>query len=393
MQIYVSGIGIVSAIGIGVEENFASLAASTDGLGDITLFETSHNLKVGEVKATNEELKARLHLPKNKTYSRSALLGMVAAQEAVKDAKIDTKTLRIGLISSTTVGGMDLTYHFYEAFAADNSKGRLREVAPHDCYDSTNEIAKLCDINGYTTTISTACSSAANAIMLGARLIRQGYLDCAVVGGTDALCKFTLNGFHSLMILDQAKCRPFDDTRTGLNLGEGAGYIVLQREDTLQRKAYCKVAGFANTNDAFHQTASSAEGIGPFKAMEQALKMSSLKPEEISYINVHGTGTNNNDSSEGSAIKALFNNNLPPISSTKPFTGHTLAAAGGVEAVFSVLAIDRGVIFPNLNFKIPMAELEIVPQTKFQTGVKIDTVMSNSFGFGGNCSSLIFSKI
>lgn len=392
MQICVSGLGIVSAIGIGVDENYKSLASSTDGLGAITLFETSHSMPVGEVKATNDELKARLHLPKNRTYSRSALLGMLAALEAVKDAKIDTQALRVGLISSTTVGGMDLTYHFYEEFSANNNKGRLREVAPHDCYDSTNEIAKLCNITGFTTTISTACSSAANAIMLGARLIKQGYLDCAVVGGTDALCKFTLNGFNSLMILDSVKCRPFDDTRAGLNLGEGAGYLVLQREDTLNRKAYCKVAGFANTNDAFHQTASSAEGVGPFKAMTQALKMSGLEPKDISYINVHGTGTNNNDASEGSAIKAVFNNNLPPISSTKPFTGHTLAAAGGVEAVFSVLAIDQGVIFPNLNFNTPMAELGITPETKFKTGVKVDAVMSNSFGFGGNSSSLIFTK-
>ena len=393
MKIYVTGLGVVSGIGLGVAENIASLRKHQHGMGKVTLFPTELDVPVSEVKYSNEELKRLLSLDIQKTFSRTALLGMLAAREAVDDARLDLNTLRVGLISSTSVGGMDLSEHFYNAFKKDNRKGRLREVISHDCGASTEMIADYLKVNDFVTTISTACSSAANAIMLGARLIRQGYLDCAVVGGTDALCKFTLNGFHSLMILDQAKCRPFDDTRTGLNLGEGAGYIVLQREDTLQRKAYCKVAGFANTNDAFHQTASSAEGIGPFKAMEQALKMSSLKPEEISYINVHGTGTNNNDSSEGSAIKALFNNNLPPISSTKPFTGHTLAAAGGVEAVFSVLAIDRGVIFPNLNFKIPMAELEIVPQTKFQTGVKIDTVMSNSFGFGGNCSSLIFSKI
>ena len=392
MQICVSGLGIASAIGIGVEQNFQSLLRGADGLSSITLFDTIHDFQVGEVKASNEELKQILGLSSGKTYSRTALLGMVAAKEAIKDSGINTKELRVGLISSTSVGGMDLTPEFYTEFAADNSKGRLRYVASHDCFDSTDKIAKYCDIKGFTTTISTACSSAANAIMLGARLIRQGYLDCAVVGGTDALCKFTLNGFQSLMILDPNKCRPFDESRAGLNLGEGAGFIVLQREDTLKKEAYCRLAGFANANDAFHQTASSAEGNGPYLAMSQALKMSGLDAENISYINVHGTGTSNNDASEGAAVIRLFGDKLPPISSTKPFTGHTLAAAGGLEAVFSILAINKGVIYPNLNFSEPIKSLGIIPQTELKTNVKITSVMSNSFGFGGNSSSLIFTK-
>ncbi len=392
MQICVSGIGVVSAIGIGVEENFKSLSLGHDGLSAVTLFETIHPFPVGEVKATNQRLKELLNLPSKKNFSRTALLGMLAAKEALQDSGINTKELRVGLISSTSVGGMDVTPNFYKEFAINPLKGKLRDVVSHDCYDSTEKIASYCDIEGFTTTISTACSSAANAIMLGARLIRQGYLDCAVVGGTDALCQFTLNGFNSLMILDTNKCRPFDESRTGLNLGEGAGFIVLQSANTLKRQAYCTLAGFANANDAYHQTASSAEGIGPFAAMSGALKMSGLTPNQIDYINVHGTGTANNDSSEGTAIRNLFGDKLPPLSSTKAFTGHTLAAAGGLEAVFSILAINKGVIFKNLNFKTPMATLGITPQTEHKTGVEIKAVMSNSFGFGGNSSSLIFSK-
>lgn len=392
MQICVSGIGVVSAIGIGVKENFKSLESGKDGISSITLFDTIHPFPVGEVKATNSELKARMNIPQKRSYSRSTLLGMMAAKEALADADINTKELRVGLISSTTVGGMDLTHNFYKEFLIDQTKGDLRDVVGHDCYDSTEKIAQYCDIDGYRTTISTACSSAANAIMLGARLIHQGYLDCAVVGGTDALCQFTLNGFNSLMILDTNKCRPFDETRTGLNLGEGAGFIVLQSTETLTRKPYCTLAGFANTNDAFHQTASSAEGVGPYKAMSQALEMSGLTTDKIDYINVHGTGTSNNDASEGAAIKQLFGNKIPPISSTKAFTGHTLAAAGGVEAVFAILAINKGVIFKNLNFNTPIEGLGLVPQTEHQSNREVKSVMSNSFGFGGNCSSLIFSK-
>ena len=392
MQICVSGIGVVSAIGIGVEENFKSLESGKDGISSITLFDTIHPFPVGEVKVTNSELKARMNIPQKRSYSRSTLLGMMAAKEALADADINTKELRVGLISSTTVGGMDLTHNFYKEFLIDQTKGDLHDVISHDCYDSTEKIAQYCDIDGYRTTISTACSSAANAIMLGARLIRQGYLDCAVVGGTDALCQFTLNGFNSLMILDTNKCRPFDETRTGLNLGEGAGFIVLQSSETLTRKPYCTLAGFANTNDAFHQTASSAEGVGPYKAMSKALEMSGLTTDKIDYINVHGTGTSNNDASEGAAIKQLFGHKIPPFSSTKAFTGHTLAAAGGVEAVFAILAIDKRVIFKNLNFKTPIEGLGLVPQTEHQSNREVKSVMSNSFGFGGNCSSLIFSK-
>lgn len=392
MQICVSGIGVVSSIGIGVDANVASLASQKDGMGSITLFDSTHNLPVSEVKASNGELMQLLSLPERSTYSRTALLGMLAANEALKDAAVDLNKLRVGLVSATSVGGMDLTYGFYEEFARDNAKGRLRDVVSHDCYDSTSKIAEYCGIRSFSTTISTACSSAANAVMLGARLIRHGYLDCVVVGGTDALCKFTLNGFSSLMILDSQKCRPFDSSRAGLNLGEGAGYIVLQRADTLARKPYCLLGGFANANDAYHQTASSAEGNGAYLSMSQALKMSGLKLSDIGYINVHGTGTPNNDASEGAALRRLFGDNVPPFSSTKSYTGHTLAAAGGVEAVYSILSIDRGMVFPNLNFATPIEGLGLIPETSFSEGNDIGAVMSNSFGFGGNNSSLIFTK-
>lgn len=396
MKICVGGIGAVSAIGFGAEENRASLAAGHDGLGPVTLFETVHHIPVGEVKADNARLAARLSLPPGRTFSRTSLLGMTAAAEALADAGLGEAGqrygLRLGLISATSVGGMDLTGEFYRDFMRDPSSGRLRMAASHDCYTSTRDIAAHCGITGFATTVSTACSSAANAIMLAARMIRAGLLDAAVAGGTDALCRFTLNGFGSLMILDGAKCRPFDASRAGLNLGEGAGYVVLQREDTLRRSPYCELAGWANANDAFHQTASSAEGEGACLSMTGALRSAGMSPGEVDYINVHGTGTPNNDASESAAMRRIWGADVPPFSSTKPFTGHTLAAAGGLEAVFSVLAIAHGALWPNLNFEAPIDGPGLTPQTSYVDGIEIGSVMSNSFGFGGNNSTLIFRK-
>lgn len=417
MKIYVTGLGVVSGIGLGVAENIASLRNHQHGMEKVTLFPTDLNVPVSEVKYSNDELKRLLSLDVQKTISRTALLGLLAAKEAITDARLDVTTLRTGLISSTSVGGMDLSEHFYEAFKEDHSKGRLREVISHDCGASTEIMADYLGIKDFVTTISTACSSASNAIMLGARMIRHGLLDAVVVGGTDALCKFTLNGFNSLMILDAEHCRPSDASRAGLNLGEGAGYLVLQSETSLQeslqkplkempeaslnklseashpRAPYCLLSGAANVNEAFHQTGSSPEGDGAYWAMQEAIIQSTIRPEEIDYINMHGTGTPSNDLSEGLAIRRIFGENAPAFSSVKAFIGHTLGASEGIEAVYSVLSIHHGFVYPNLNFKEPIAETGLIPETSFRERLPIRHVLSNSFGFGGNNSSLLFSSL
>lgn len=398
MKIYVTGLGVVSGIGIGVSENMEALRQGKHGIGKVTLFPTALDVPVSEVKHSNEELKQLLSIPSQQTISRTALLGMVAAKEALEDSRLNLllsrpsqQSLRIGFISATSVGGMDLSEHFYESFKENPARGRLREVISHDCGASTEQIASYLGISDFITTISTACSSAANAIMLGARMIKHGQLDAVVVGGTDALCRFTLNGFNSLMILDKAHCRPFDRSRTGLNLGEGAGYLVLQPESSLQKTPYCELSGYANTNEAYHQTGSSPEGDGAFLSMSEAIASSGIAPEEIDYINVHGTGTPGNDASEGMALWRIFGKHVPPFSSVKAFIGHTLGASEGIEAVYSVLSIYKGMIYPNLNFMEAMPETELIPETSFREGVPVRHVLSNSFGFGGNDSSLLFS--
>lgn len=381
------GVGIVSALGMGVEAHLQALTQERDGLRQPHYFHTIHNVPVGEVPYSNDELKSLLGIGR-RTVSRTALLGMLAAEEALTDAKI-TDRQRVAFISATTVGGMDLTPHFYSDYMTDKSSGKLRYVAQHDCASSTNMIKEYCQIGGFSSAISTACSSAANAIMLGQRMLDNGLVDVVVAGGTDALCAYTLNGFKSLMILDTCKCRPMDNRRAGLNLGEAAAYIVMRRE---AQSGYCRLSGYGNANDAHHQTAITTEGIGPQRAMRDALAKASLLPSDISYINVHGTGTANNDLSEGNAMRAIWGKELPPYSSTKSFTGHTLAAAGSVEAVFAALAIRKQMLWANLRFNQQIDGLPISPVTSTTKSV-VNHVLSNSFGFGGNCSSLIFSKL
>lgn len=394
-KVAITGMGILSSIGNNVEENYHALVNGKTGISSIENFDTIHKdvIKVGEIKLTNQQLAQQLGLASSNNLSRTAMLGAIAAQQAVENAGIQNMNdCRSGLISATSVGGMDMTEkYYYEYF--ENEACR-KYITSHDAGDSSHKIAEHIGLKGFVTTVSTACSSAANAIMLGARMIQSGQLDRVIVGGTDALAKFTINGFKTLMILSDTYNTPFDNNRKGLNLGEAAAFLVLESDEIVRkenRKVLAYVSGFGNANDAFHQTASSENGEGAFLAMQKALKTADLKSSEIDYINAHGTATPNNDLSEGRAILRIFEENVPEFSSTKAFTGHTLAAAAAIEAVYSVLALQHNVIFPNLNFETPMEEFDLIPQTTLKEKA-IQHVLSNSFGFGGNCSTVIFSK-
>lgn len=385
---------MISAIGNNVQEAYINLLNAKTGIGKVDHLKTRYKDEyvLGEVKLSNEQL---MDLTGNHSpaLNRTSLLGIAAASEALKNSGIDLKNgLRTGLISSTTVAGMCKTELYYGEMVSEGK--HLEVLDAHDCGESTEEIADHLGIKDFVTTISTACSSAANAVMLGCRMIKHGMLDRVIVGGVDSLSKFTFNGFNTLMILDKEWCRPFDEHRKGLNLGEAGAFIVIESEASLKKrngKALAKVAGYANANDAYHQTASSPDGLGATTAIREALEMSGLKPSQIDYINMHGTGTPNNDQSESKASVNVFGDKVPKFSSTKAYTGHTLAAAAGVEAVISVLSLQNNKIFPNLNFTTPISEFGLVPVTKV-TDHQMEHVLSNSFGFGGNCSSLIFSK-
>ncbi|MDR3094520.1 MAG: beta-ketoacyl-[acyl-carrier-protein] synthase family protein [Bacteroidales bacterium] len=392
--IVITGVGIISALGTGVNNTLTALQNGISGIAPVRYLNTMHHhFPAGEVKYSEDELRALLHIPKGQITTRTSLLGIAAAKEALETARlVDFSRLRVAFISGTTVGGMEKTELHYLDFLDNDSKNEY--IAVHDCGICTEMIADYFGGFSMVATTSTACSSAANAIILGANLIKEGRVDIAVAGGSECLTKFHLNGFNTLKILDSQPCRPFDRDRAGLNLGEGAAYVVLESaESAVQRNvpAVCRLSGYANACDAYHQTASSPNGEGAYLAMQQSLDMAAILPQDIDYINAHGTGTPNNDLSEGIAIMRLFGNNIPPVSSTKPFTGHTTSAAGGVEAVISILALQHCFIPANLNFENKSDELDFKPVTQM-VKINLKHVMSNSFGFGGNDSALIFSK-
>jgi 3-oxoacyl-(acyl-carrier-protein) synthase len=395
--VFITGLGMITSIGNNLSENLKSLNNGISGIGTMHWLRSAHQaeLPVGEVKYSNEELAAISGLSPG--LPRTALLSAVASKQALLDAGWDNlHSMRTGFISANTVGGMDKTEKFFKLFSKNESTGKLADVVHHECGAVTELVADFLGIRHFVSTVSTACSSSANAIFTGDRMIRAGLLDFALVGGADALTLFTLNGFNTLMILDKEPCKPFDENRQGLNLGEGAAYLLLASASgmkLLNKKPYARITGYANANDAFHQTASSPEGTGSYLAMKGALEKAGLKPADIDYINLHGTGTQNNDIAEATAISRIFNPSFPKMSSTKAFTGHTLGASGAVEAVYSVLAIQHGMIFPNLRFRTPMKEFSFQPVTACLTNQQVQHVLSNSFGFGGNCSSLIFSAV
>ena len=397
-SIVITGEGIVCAIGLDKDAVLASLRERRTGIGTMRYLRSVHQeLPVGEVPLSDEEMRRQLGLVDAQLVNRTTLMGMLAVRQALADAAIDVSTvkrqpLRLVLVSGTTVAGMDITERFFREL--QDSDEHLRCLLSHSAGSSTRLIADYFGIFDEYTTISTACSSAANALILGANLLKAGQADIVVAGGTEALSVFHLNGFNSLMILDHEQCRPFDETRAGLNLGEGAAFVVLEREEqALQRRAevHGYLLGYGNACDAFHQTASSEDGEGACLAMTEALRMAQLQPGDIQYVNAHGTGTPNNDQSESVALRRVFGERMPLVSSTKGFTGHTTSASGSIETVICLLALRHQFVPANLGCTQPLSG-GIVP-TMGEDHCELRHVLCNSFGFGGNDTSLVVSSL
>jgi 3-oxoacyl-[acyl-carrier-protein] synthase-1 len=392
--VFIVNTGVITAIGGDTDACRHSLLDGRSGIGKARFLHShwADTIPVGEINQGNDTLADACRLPRH--LPRTALLSCVAARQAWQPFEGKEHLLPISFFSANTVGGMDRTEAFYEGLQHDPHHGSPAGFLYHECGAVTRIVARSLGFEGWTTSVSTACSSSANSLMMAAQAIRAGLIDVAVAGGADALCRFTLNGFNTLGILDRQPCQPFDANRRGLNLGEGAAYLVLMSEKAL--KAYgaeplAVVSGWGNANDAYHQTASSPEGAGNALAMKAALGAAGVLPHEISYINLHGTGTENNDLAEGRAIEAIFGSIVPAASSTKAFTGHTLGAAGAVEAAFSVLCLQGQLVPANLRWQQQMPELSFRPITELRSGQRLRHVLSNSFGFGGACSSLVFS--
>ena len=394
--VYITGSGIVCAAGLCAQEVLSTLLSGTSGIAPLKYLQTEHHeFPVGEVKLSDAQMRDRLGIPETEITTRTALQGMLALGEALKEAGLRREDLRqAGFISGTTVGGMDQSERYYLDFIENDSRNAyLRE---HDCGSCSEMIADHYGDFAFIDTISTACSSAANAIGVAAELIRLGEAEIVVAGGAECITRFHLNGFNSLMILDRQPCRPFDAQRAGLNLGEGAAYVVLESEESLKRRGarpLARLSGYGNACDAFHQTASSPDGEGAYRAMCKALADAGLEPSDIDYINAHGTGTPNNDLSESQAMLRVFAQALPPMSSTKSITGHTTSASGSIETVICLLALREHFLPVNYGWSHPMPENGIRPNMDLSRGTVLRHVLCNSFGFGGNDSSLVISAL
>lgn len=392
-KVFVTGMGMISALGVGVEANLTALLQSRSGIKLISHIDSIYKgkLPAAEVDFSNEELEKMIpKLDSSKQYIRGQLLSIIAVNEAIKQAGLSKLDLiNLPIIGANTVGGMDFSENNYDNYLSVDSY-YFNEA--HSGGETTRKIADYLKSDGFISTINTACSSSANAIMLGARLIKSGRAKRVLVGGSDPLTKFSVNGFSSLMIYDNGVCKPFDKDRNGLNLGEAAAFLILESEEVCNTKIkLAEVLGYANRNDAYHSSASSPDGEGAYLSMHNALKMANIAADKIDFIHAHGTATPNNDNTEITAIKRIFQDKIPLFASSKSYLGHTLGAAGAVNAICSILTINNSFVFGNLNFTSP-DENSLSPVASTLEGVNIDYVMSNAFGFGGNNTSLVFGK-
>ena len=393
MKIYITGTGIVSGIGNSINETYNALLTEKTGLTQKEYPNLNRSFYTASVSLSNSQLAKSCNC-KNEKISRSSLLGLKAAIECWGENQIHPN-IKTGIISGTSVGGMDRSEIFYRSHLA-NEPANFNDLMFHDSGSVIEKVADHLNITDYINTISTACSSSSNAIMHGARLIKAGKLDRVLVGGVDALSEFTISGFKSLMIYNDELITPFDKDRNGLNLGEGAGFLLLESEASIAKtgnKILAEVSGYHNSSDAHHQTATSPTAIGATLALKKKKKNANLKIEDIDYINSHGTGTGNNDLTESVAYTNVFKENIPPFSSTKAYTGHTLAASGAIEAIFCILSLNNNVIFPNLNHKNSIPETNLTPVTTVTKDVNLTHILTNALGFGGNCTALIISKV
>ncbi|MDD3876206.1 MAG: beta-ketoacyl-[acyl-carrier-protein] synthase family protein [Bacteroidales bacterium] len=395
INVFVTGMGLVSALGSNVNENLKGLRSGQTGIKKSRFFASKYAEThfFGEVNKSTETLIESIKLTSKLGLTRTDILAMIAFNEAIHDAGLapeEISSFDTAFISASTVGGMCA----HDELFADAQLPEKPSVYLFS-YPFAAHALKIIEefkIRGISNTINTACSSSANAITMGTKLIQSGRVKRAIVGGADSLSKYTANGFNALRILSDDPCRPFDTNRKGLSLGEGAAYLVLEAEEqTFVKKKYARISGFSNTSDAFHLSSLSEEAEGVKMAIEKALTSAGLKPGMIDYINTHGTGTENNDKVELLGLSKVFGL-IPPYNATKSYTGHSLGAAGSMEAIIALLSLNYKELYPSLYCENPIDE-QTPPLKKYQNNVDIKHVLSNSFGFGSNCTSLIFSKI
>lgn len=390
-MIAVTGLGLISALGGSVVETWKAMRENRTGLGALSLFDSPQwrHVPVAQVREPCTNTNGR--------FNRCQRLALCAAGRAMEDAdaRIAVKPIadRFAVAVGTCTGGMleseQILADYGEDFPAHIDR---RTFQQHPCSAVTDALAEQLGLHGRRTTVSDACASGGSAIAMACDWLNLGLADRVLAGGVDVITRLTLHGFGSLMILDEKGCRPFDADRRGMSLGEGAAFFVLEREaDARKRGAtiHAHVAGWSCRCDAHH--VSRPSGVGIRQAMRSATEMARLSPAQVDYINAHGSGTIDNDRVEAEAIHEVFGDHPVPVSSTKHYFGHTLGAAGAIEAVVSVLVLREQSLPPNLGMTTPDTRLPVHLVTAWQN-TPVLAAMSNSLGFGGANASLVFTR-
>jgi 3-oxoacyl-[acyl-carrier-protein] synthase-1/3-oxoacyl-[acyl-carrier-protein] synthase II len=370
-RVFIAGVGIISALGRGRRAHAEALARAAGGVKPLSLFPASHPqpLPVGEIRA----------LEQAGTVPRTHQLALIAAREALDHADGPPDAIVLGVAG----GGMSTTEVLLKEKIGDPSRYR-----DHAAGSVAAHIARAVGCRGPVLTVSTACSSGSVALAMAMEMIRSGRADSVLAGGADALCRLTYYGFHALQLVDPVGARPLDRNRRGMTVGEGAAMLLLTAADTPGGDALCELLGAGLSCDAYHPAAPQPQGLGALSAMRQALDDAGVKPSEIDYIHLHGTGTIDNDLAEARAVNALFGREMPLLSSTKGATGHTLGAAGAMGAVIAAIGVHEGLVPASRGYQNPDPELNLAPvMAPLQTEVR--RVLVNAFGFGGNNASLV----
>ncbi|MBQ5700102.1 MAG: beta-ketoacyl-ACP synthase II [Alphaproteobacteria bacterium] len=413
-RVVVTGMGIVSPVGTGVEYVWKNILAGKSGVRKIDSFDVSdlasqiagipqQGTEPGEFNPD-----AVVDAREQRKLDRYTIYGIVAADEAIKDAGLENYTgdkTRFGVSIGSGIGGLNTIYDN----CIELHDGGPRRVSPFFIPKgiinmAAGNISIKYGLQGPNISVVTACATGAHSIGEAARMIKYGDADIMLCGGTEgAVGRIGLAGFSAMKALStrndapQAASRPWDKNRDGFIMAEGAGVLVLEEyEHAVARgaKIYAEVAGYGMSGDAYHITAPAQNGEGGKRAMESALKDAGLNPADVDYINAHGTSTGLGDVGELAAVQSLFGDADVSMSSTKSMTGHLLGAAGAVEAIFCVLAIRDGIVPPTINLDEPedaVGNFDLVPHVAKKR--KVDVALSNSFGFGGTNASIVLKKI
>ena len=385
-RIFITGLGAVSAAGGNITETLDSFKYGKRNAGPVTLFDTPLKYPAFEVKRIPD----KFFLEGQRTLS----LALCAVHEALKDAGLDDLSgFRVGVCLGTTVASQLNDLEFYKSYRNSGSA----PIMPVDRYLKGNPaefISRKINAKGPALTVVNACSSGTDAIGVALSWLNNGLCDIAIAGGADELNRIPLCGFASLGIMSMELCAPFDRDRKGLNLGEGAGILVLETKDSALKRGAASdlyLAGYGSSSDAYHLTAPHPEGIGLKISLNKTLSDSGIAPHEVSFVNAHGTATHDNDLVEGNVLASLFGKDLKMLS-TKGFTGHTLGAAGGLEAVFTAAGLREGWIPASVGFINKDAAIPLVP-VREKTNIAGQYAVSTSLAFGGNNAAIVIGKV